>query len=481
MKLYLKYYFIRVFLINISALVYLSNTYSFDFGFISIQSLIYSIHIYLLYFFVFFETVSALISQYGLDFHFYKLIFNNFLTLNYDYVGYIFYENINIVYYFVFSTLIIFYLEKKKYNINFKFKLYTNNQKFYLFSFIFAFILSIINPSLSHHSLIKRIKGVTNMWTEFERNASYEVKYYDQMVKNHFFRNENWFNTLNYTFIYSGNFPMGSKKLININDHKYFGKFEKFITQKKFNNIYVIINESYPNFRNQELKNNLFKKILLNNESLDIKKFKKNWNRSATTQGAEMEFFCDKEVDFDEFQETELDIFLDKNNCWINNIKDKNFVYIHSSSESYFNRSRYKNFFNKSYFREDLKKFGFSECVQKFIGVCDHDVMNNMDILLNKKNNNFVIFLTVNNHIPLEPITDKQYIDCEKNFPLNLTKQFCTIYNNQMFFNESISNFLSRMEKNDLFVLFSDTPPMFSGNRRIHFEDTVDVYFISRI
>ena len=68
-----------------------------------------------------------------------------------------------------------------------------------------------------------------------------------------------------------------------------------------------------------------------------------------------------------------------------------------------------------------------------------------------------------------------------ENWSSNLSKQFCTIYNNQMFFNESISKFISRMEKNDILVLFSDTPPMFSGKRRIHFEDTIDIYAISRI
>ncbi len=481
MKLYIKYYFFRVILVNLLALVYLSETYTFDFGFISIQSLIYSIHIYSLYFFIFFETFAALLSQYGLDFHFYKLIFNNFSTLNYDYARYIFYENISIVYYLVFASLIVFYLEKKKYVMNFKFKLYTKNQKFYLFSFILAFTLSIINPLHPHNSLIKRIKGVTNMWTEIDRNFPYELKYHNQMVKNRFFRNENWFNTLNYTYIYSGTYPAISTKHKTIDDHKYFVNFEKFITKKKFNNIYIIINESYPNFRNQELKNNLFQKIVQNNQDLNIKKLKKKWNRTLTTQGSEIEFFCDKEVNFDEFKDTELDIFLDKNNCWINNINDKKFVYIHSFTESFFNRSKYKSFFDKSYFKEDLNKFGLSECVQKFTGICDHDILNNMDILLNEKNNNFVIFLTVNNHIPVEPITDKQYINCEENFPLNLNKQFCTIYNNQMFFNESISKFISRMKKNDLFVLLSDTPPMFTGKRRIHFEDTIDIYFISKI
>ena len=150
------------------------------------------------------------------------------------------------------------------------------------------------------------------MWTEIERNSSYDVKYYNQMVKNHFFRNENWFKTLKYTFIYTDSFPAGSKELMHIDDHRYFKNFEKLINQKKFDNIYIIINESYPNFRNQDLKNNLFQKIVQNNESLNIQKFKKKWNRSLTTQGSEMEFFCDKEVDFDEFQEIELNIFLSK-------------------------------------------------------------------------------------------------------------------------------------------------------------------------
>ena len=49
-----------------------------------------------------------------------------------------------------------------------------------------------------------------------------------------------------------------------------------------------------------------------------------------------------------------------------------------------------------------------------------------------------------------------------------------------MFFNESISKFLSNMGKNDLLVLFSDTPPMFISKRRVHFEDVLDIYFFSK-
>ena len=33
------------------------------------------------------------------------------------------------------------------------------------------------------------------------------------------------------------------------------------------------------------------------------------------------------------------------------------------------------------------------------------------------------------------------------------------------------------MKKNDLVILFSDTPPSFKNKYRIHFEDLIDVYF----
>ena len=86
----------------------------------------------------------------------------------------------------------------------------------------------------------------------------------------------------------------------------------------------------------------------------------------------------------------------------------------------------------------------------------------------------------MNNHIPVEPVYNISYIDCNKNFPLNISEQFCKIYNNQMLFNESISKFINRMNKNDLLVFFSDTPPMFASKRRVHFEDLIDVYFFTK-
>ncbi len=320
---------------------------------------------------------------------------------------------------------------------------------------------------------------MTNTWTELDK-VSNGVKYYYQNVQNNFFRNDNWFNTIKFSLIYSNSLPSGSRDLYSTDRSKSFKEFGKIINKENYNNIYVIINESYPNFRNETLKNNLIQKIYYKNDDIKVQNFKKKWNRSVTTQGSEMEFFCNKKNDFDEFSKMELNKYIEKYNCWIKNYKNKNLIYIHSYDEYFFNRSRYKSFFNKTYFKDDLINLGLQKCDQKFDGICDHQILGKLDNLLMEKNNNFVVFLTVNNHIPAEPIAKKKYIDCSSVFPLNLNNQFCTIYNNQMYFNENLSKFLNKIKKNDLVIFFSDTPPMFNSRRRIHFEDEIDIFFFSK-
>ena len=103
-------YLFRVLIINFLSFIYLSKTYAFDIGFVSIQSFIYSINIYLVYFFIFFESISALLNEYGLDFNFYKLVLYNLDNLNYKYTGHILYENTNIIYFLIFSIGILFFL-----------------------------------------------------------------------------------------------------------------------------------------------------------------------------------------------------------------------------------------------------------------------------------------------------------------------------------------------------------------------------------
>ena len=235
-KFNLKSYLLRVVIFNVFAFIYLSNTYSFDIGFISIQSFIYSLNIYLLYIFIFFEAVSALINEYGLDFNFYKVVINNIENLNYYYVGYVLYENINIIYFLFFTVTTIHFLNKLRNEKFFLLKNYNLKNLFFISSFIIAFIFSNINPNLSSQSMLERIKGLTNSWTEDDKIFFHEIKFYNQNVKNNFIRNDNWYNTLIFSLKYSESLPAGSKKLSSFDTYKNFENFENLISKKNYNN-----------------------------------------------------------------------------------------------------------------------------------------------------------------------------------------------------------------------------------------------------
>ena len=126
--------------------------------------------------------------------------------------------------------------------------------------------------------MLERINGLTNSWTEDDKILFHEVKFYNQNVKNNFLRNDNWYNNIKFSLIYSDTMPSGDRGLYFIDKEKNFQNFGKIINQKNYNNIYVIINESYPNFRAQYLKKYLFEKIVSNNNDLIVQKFKRKWN-----------------------------------------------------------------------------------------------------------------------------------------------------------------------------------------------------------
>ena len=244
-----KKYFIRVILVNFFSLLYLIETTSFDYGFFSIQSIFYSINIYLLYFFILFETLCSYLSLYGLDFNFYKLIINNLNNLNYEYISFIFYQNINFFYFLIFSTGLLFFLEKTKYNFDFK-KNSFNSKKIILIIVVFViFILTNFNPNYTNLALVDKYKGLTNNWSSNDLIFK-QPRYYKQLTKDNFFRNDNWYNTIKYSFYYSGSRASGPKKIDQIDKNLNFKSFRNFgevILKKKYNNIFVIIKSIYSN------------------------------------------------------------------------------------------------------------------------------------------------------------------------------------------------------------------------------------------
>ena len=46
-------------------------------------------------------------------------------------------------------------------------------------------------------------------------------------------------------------------------------------------------------------------------------------------------FFAIKMLIFEKFVTTELKTFINDNDCWINSIKDKNLIYIHTYNENF--------------------------------------------------------------------------------------------------------------------------------------------------
>ena len=112
-----------------------------------------------------------------------------------------------------------------------------------------------------------------------------------------------------------------------------------------------------------------------------------------------------------------------------------------------------------------------------YIGICETQILENfLNKFKNINKNKLIIYLTLENHIPIIVNKNLDLKICKKK-PINLHPQFCSIYLNQLKFNKSLNKFINNLEKDDLLVFFSDTPPLYSQRDRIHFEDYVDVFF----
>lgn len=442
---YIKKYILRVVTINLLGIIFISDTISFDQGFFSIQGFIYSINKYLLLFFIFWETIFSYLQEYGLNFEFLYLIIDQFFSLNFKYNFFVIFEKINYLFFFFSFAIYIFYLEKKviQYLINFK----------HITTFvIIASLISLlqIDRLQFYFQKVKNIQDIS--------------------IKYNILRNDNWYlKTFNY-FNYEKISDQEKFEILN---------YDKVIDSNS-NNIFVIINESYPLFKNHQLNEDMFKNLV--GEKLKFQIIKKNWNKKYSTQGAEIEFFCNTDKDFKNFKSNFIKHLYD-NKCWILNLTDKNKVFVHTYSKTFFNRSAYDSFFSKTYFLEDLKKFNYKICPGMYNGICDYEILKNLKNFI-EKNNNLFVFLTLQNHHPtqLYPLIKKEnLLKCKDLYPLNINEQFCYLYLNQSYFNKLIyEKIIKTMNKNDQLLIISDTPPAFVKKWKIFFKDYVEVIKITK-
>ena len=447
---YIKRYILRIISINLLGLIFISDTVSFEQGLFSIQSLFYSINKYLLLFFIFFETVFSYLQEYGLNFEFLYTIISNFFSLNYQYNFFIIFEKINYLFFFLSILLYIFYAEKKIIS-NIKLLI---NLRFLIIILIITSLISLLlfDRVQLYYEKIKNIKDIS--------------------IKYNILRNDNWYlKTFNY-FYYE---KISGKEELPI---LYYDK----LIDSNSNNIFVIINESYPLFKDHQLNENMFKNLI--GEKLNIQIVKKNWNKKYSTLGAEIEFFCNTDKNFKTFRGSKFMQHLYDNNCWILDLYNKkNKTFIHTYEKSFFSRSFYDDFFSKTYFLDDLKRLNLSTCPGMYEGICDYQVLQNLEHFI-KKNDNLFVFLTLQNHHPvsLYPIIEKEnLVKCKNLYPLNIMDQFCYLYLNQLYFNKLIyEKIIKKMGNKDQLFIISDTPPAFTKKWKIFFEDYVEVIKITK-
>lgn len=450
-KVFVLNFTIRVLIINITGLILLWDSISFNQGLISLQSLIYCLSSLSLYIFIFIETSFVYLQYYGLDLEFINLVLLNLKNLDYNFVKIIILDKSNYMIYFIVNLIILIYLNKISnfILINQKFII---DQKFRIFLLgLILFIIILFLPFETNNKIRDKIMN-------FEKTVSqYSL-----------FRNDNWFISLKSQIVYRENIT--NETVSDLDD------FSEIIDFNKYNNIFIIINESYPTFKNQILKEKLFNLIIdNNNNNFYINNFKKSWSKKYSTQGAELNLFCGDGKNFIDFQNKSLGNFIKENDCYFNNFKSINKVFIHSHNLRSFGRNRYSDFFDEIIGSEKLKSLKLDECNGSYTSYCDHQVLHYIRSY-EKKDKNMIIFLTVNNHIPTRLISKVDVLRCEDHHPLNILEQMCFSFHNQGIFNKALSKFLNTLKKGELLIFYSDTPPIFPARERVHFEDLIDVY-----
>ena len=73
-KIFVLNFTIRILIVNLTGLILLWDTISFNQGLVSLQSLIYCLSSFSLYIFIFLETLFAYLQYYGLNFEFINLV-----------------------------------------------------------------------------------------------------------------------------------------------------------------------------------------------------------------------------------------------------------------------------------------------------------------------------------------------------------------------------------------------------------------------
>jgi hypothetical protein len=212
-KNFLLNYLIRLLTINFFSLFFLYDTDSFNQGLISIQSIFYSINTLLAFFFITIEFITSILQFYGLDHKFLKLIFLDIKSINILFIYEIILTISNYILFIVLTFLTIYFrhfIAKNLFNKR-------------LISLIFPLLILLI--FLNFDFTKKLLNKVYNFNKNFNEYS--------------FFRNDNWLLYYKYKLTVSKNEDL-------IKQADFISNFSDIINPESNNNIFIVINESYP-------------------------------------------------------------------------------------------------------------------------------------------------------------------------------------------------------------------------------------------
>ena len=242
--------------------------------------------------------------------------------------------------------------------------------------------------------------------------------------------------------------------------------YELIYNFNKYEKIIIVILESAPLFKNNELNNYLFEPIFNNRNN--ISKFHRISDLNLSTIGAEASFICNQsKINYSNIidrPKIELEKFY--SDCEIfKYFEDNNFLvnYFHGFDATFYSRDyRYKKFDNV-FFLEDILKIKpsilYNRITSGFSGIDDIEMIKFSFKEIDKLPNSYNIITTLGTHDDFI-YYDKSYCDNSKNRVIRKDFLFCkiiTTYRNILA--QIMYEFSNLNNGNNLLIVTSDHPP----------------------
>jgi len=450
-------YFLRLFVINFSSLLFLYDSMSFQGGgIISYLSLVSSIsnHFYIIH--ITLEIVSVLILEGILNVEIFKIFLQEFLNPEtYNILFYYLLGKSKLIFFLIFN---IFFIS----NIKFIISLIINYKKLLIILILILLTLIILYGKTKNHIDNQHKIFIHNFFLGFGKiTHTYAQNLFRISDKfDQFFRIDN-------LIINISNNSYNEESLENYDSLN----LSEILNNKEYKKIYIIVAESQPIFKNKDIQKILDNALIKDSKKTYHKKYYLKYNNGITPTMLQ-KIFCDKENLEGSYGRESLGNFLKKNQCYFNDLKKRyQMIFIHSNTKQFGKRDRFNDFFHKTFFYEELINMSFKKrCDWQMPSLCDDEILMRLDEFIyytNKKS--LLLFLTLNNHPPMRDhytkynnFDKRDKMKCDNFKSLSLSKDLCYSFLNQYYFNLLLKKRIIDLKNDEILLFLGDSPPFYS-------------------